>query len=110
MVEALWSVLFMSGLQSVGAGVVVLETGRIFGGDSNYYYVGSYMLSGSTINAKIEVVHFFGPQSTVLGPVDRLDLVLEGRVENNQMRLVGAMPGSSQVQIAMQLNRLHKLP
>ena len=34
MLEALWSVEFVSNVNDSGAGVVVLETGRILGGDS----------------------------------------------------------------------------
>lgn len=42
MIEALWSVEFMSNLQGAGAGVAVFETGRVLGGDAGYTYVGKY--------------------------------------------------------------------
>lgn len=43
MLEALLSVEFVSNVQGSGAGVVVIETGRILGVDSSYLYVGKYV-------------------------------------------------------------------
>ena len=39
-----------------GGVVVVLETGRIFGGDSGYYYVGQIKVTGTALSAEVEVV------------------------------------------------------
>ena len=54
--EALWSVRLRSLVpgatgysQYEAAGVVVLETDRLFGGDSSYYYTGTY----STRNGRL---------------------------------------------------------
>lgn len=44
MIEALWSAEFTSNVGNFGAGVAVLETDRILGGDSQYYYVGNYQI------------------------------------------------------------------
>lgn len=41
-IEALWTVTFGSNLGMSGAGVVVFETGRLFGGDPDYIYLGKY--------------------------------------------------------------------
>jgi hypothetical protein len=41
-IEALWSLEFVSTEDSYGAGVVIFETNKIFGGDSLYYYLGNY--------------------------------------------------------------------
>lgn len=42
-VEAFWIVEFeVVHTQWAGAGVVVLETNRVYGGDGHYYYKGSY--------------------------------------------------------------------
>lgn len=45
MLEALWSVEFQSSFGLQGNGVVVFETGRVFGGDSTMIYVGNFVLS-----------------------------------------------------------------
>jgi hypothetical protein len=39
----------------VNGGVAVLETGRVFGGDSGYYYTGTYTADGDTLEAVVTV-------------------------------------------------------
>jgi hypothetical protein len=49
-IEALYVVEFgdvaLGGQQYRNGGVAVLETNRIFGGDSGYYYVGTFSSNG----------------------------------------------------------------
>lgn len=65
--EALWTVEYETVNGWNNGGVVVLETGRVFGGDSQYFYVGKYSISGSTLNAIIDTTHYFGERSTAFG-------------------------------------------
>ena len=37
-------------------GVAVLETNRIFGGDSGYYYVGNYTIKDGQFEATVKIV------------------------------------------------------
>ena len=37
-------------------GVAVLETNRIFGGDSGYYYIGTFSITANTIQADARIV------------------------------------------------------
>jgi hypothetical protein len=66
-VEALWVVRYGgSSMPSIisgysNAGVVVLETGRVFGGDAGYYYIGKYEVNGNNIKGRVRVTHFNGP-------------------------------------------------
>lgn len=57
-VEALWTVRFGDGAsdQELNGGVAVLETGRIFGGDSAYAYVGRYQVSGDELIGDLRVI------------------------------------------------------
>jgi hypothetical protein len=50
MLEGLWTVRFQNQLiddQSLNGGVVVIESGRILGGDSGYAYIGDIAPAGS---------------------------------------------------------------
>ena len=76
--EALWSVRLKSAVpgaagysQFEAAGVVVLETNRLFGGDSSYYYTGSYVGKNGRLTARVEVKHYAGPANSILvgGPL-----------------------------------------
>ena len=55
--EALWALTFGTE-QRLGAGVVVFETGRIFGGDGNFYYLGHYDYNtrDQTISGEVAVI------------------------------------------------------
>lgn len=55
MLEALWSVEFRSSYGLQGAGVVVFETGRIFGGDSSMIYTGRYKVVNNALDADLQV-------------------------------------------------------
>jgi hypothetical protein len=56
-IEALYVVQFgdvsAAGLRN--GGVVVLDSGRMLGGDSGYYYVGKYVVDGAAITADVTV-------------------------------------------------------
>ena len=53
-VEGLWTAsMFAPG--QFGAGVVVFETGRVFGGDSSMYYTGSYQINGRQLLGLVRV-------------------------------------------------------
>jgi hypothetical protein len=66
MIEGLWSIYFETA-EMYGAGVIVFETGRLFGGDDKYYYVGSYVVSEGRLQASAQVTHFAGEPLSVFG-------------------------------------------
>ena len=52
MIEGLWIVKFLTPndpSMDLNGGVVVVESGKIFGGDSGYFYIGSMEPSGSSV-------------------------------------------------------------
>lgn len=117
--EALWAVYFgdvsdPSRLDPghTNAGVAVLETQRIFGGDSQYFYLGSYEVEKDRITAAVTITHFNGEGwSAFGGPLKgSMKLRLEGRRQGNEVR--GHMwpehhPG---VKLPAMLQRLADLP
>lgn len=67
MLEALWSVEFVSNVNRFGSGVAVLESGRVLGGDAQYFYIGSYSVENGTATATVSITHYSGPPISVLG-------------------------------------------
>jgi hypothetical protein len=55
--DALYIVHFtgLSAKGSVAGGVAVLEAGRIFGGDSGYYFTGTYSLDEERLRAEVVI-------------------------------------------------------
>lgn len=109
MIEALWSLEFVAANGNDGGGVVIFESGRIFGGDSSYYYVGSYEISGSKLTANVVVNHYFGDVNNVFGPYKKVTLELAGQVEQDQFIVQGVAkePASN---AKVRLTRRSELP
>lgn len=74
MIEGLWSVHFKS-QNGEGAGVVVFETGRILGGDSNFIYLGQYNVIEKIVYMSGEIRHYAFNTSSIFG-----DLPVGGRL------------------------------
>jgi len=110
MVEALWSVEFISDMDVLGAGVVVLETGRILGGDSQYFYVGSYEVKNQELEAEIEVTHYFGELYSIFGPEKNFRIKITGEIGKDVMEGQGHRVDNSQMKLGVRLTRRAELP
>ena len=78
-IEALWTIQFDTGNGWINGGVVIFETGRVFGGDSQYFYTGTYQNHGDQISGEARIRHYHGPLSTAFGTNDKDFMVrLEG--------------------------------
>lgn len=78
MIEGLWVIKFLTPddpTMALNGGVVVVETGRIFGGDSGYFYVGSLDPAGKgTWNANVRITRHDPDIESVFGDVDMIEL------------------------------------
>lgn len=110
MLEALWSVEFIASTQRFGAGVIVLESSRAFGGDSTYFYIGSYELDRDIIKAQVKVTHYFGPQNSVFGARKEYTLNLEGKIAERTFDLKGHLVEQPEMKIVVRLTKRADLP
>jgi hypothetical protein len=90
-IEALYVVEFgdfaLGGQNYRNGGVVVLETNRIFGGDSGYYYVGAYTIKGSQIDATVRIVKHNPAYINVFGDASQsFNIKMGGTVNNGVMQ------------------------
>lgn len=110
-VEALWSVKFVTDRGHRGAGVVVFETGRLFGGDSRFYFIGDFTVKENTITANVKVKHHgdMPPTSVWKDHDPEFELSIAGTFTESAMSAVATrpdMPGD----MRMVFNRLAELP
>ncbi|MDB5413071.1 MAG: negative regulator,GrlR [Rubritepida sp.] len=56
---------FIDGQSS--SGVLILEAGRVFGGDSRFYWSGQYQVNGRHVTGSAKSTHYSGRQMTVFG-------------------------------------------
>jgi hypothetical protein len=60
MLDGLWSLrIGFKETRMEGRGVITFEKQRVLGGDSDYYYVGSYEIKNGAVQGEIEVT-FYG--------------------------------------------------
>jgi len=56
-IEGLWILRFTTD-QLTGSGVIVFANGKLFGGETGFYYLGSYEAEGTVVKARVGVRHF----------------------------------------------------
>jgi hypothetical protein len=72
-------------------GVVVLETDRLYGGDSQFCYVGKYNYS-QPMTAEARVTHYHGSPTTAWGDAAQtFNVVLRGNVSPDRSRIEGTI-------------------
>jgi len=75
------------------------EPEKIFGGDSQYYYLGQYEIKDEKISGQIEVTHFGNEPLSVFGPAKNFTLRISGQVHESAMTIEGQVEGAPQMQI-----------
>jgi hypothetical protein len=108
-VEGIWSAEFFSSLGGSGTGVVVIDCGQLRGGDSNYFYRGTYNLVGSQLQAQLAVMHYAGPLNNIFGPVGRVNLSIEGGASPQWIMCQGYVTENPSMRISIKLRRLSNL-
>lgn len=110
MLEGLWSVEFVSNLNVVGAGVVVFETERLFGGDSGYFYVGHYSSKQGQLSGEAEITHYAGAANSIFGSTRHFKVQLTGKVARPVMELKGSVVGNPSLQLLVRCTHRAELP
>lgn len=90
-----------------GYGVVFLQDGQAWGGDSSMYYRGNYSGEGNDLTATLHVdAHSQIPgMSSVFGP-SKVSASLKGHASGNTITLTGSSPSAPHLQFKATLTRL----
>ncbi len=110
MLEALWSVEFSSNLQIFGAGVVIFETNRVFGGDGQYYYLGSYEVKNGVMEAELEITHYSGEPYSIFGTVKNFKIMISGKLGEPVIEAQGYLVDAPDKIILLKLTKRAELP
>lgn len=110
MLEALWSLEFISNLQAYGAGVVIFETDRVFGGDATFYYVGTYEVKDGQIEGMIDIRNYAGSNVSIVGVGNNFKLKISGKISAPVMELAGYRIDDPSIKFAVRLTRRADLP
>ena len=97
--NGLWTIEFISTENRSGRGVLVLNDGRLLGGDEGYYYSGQYQIAGIKIQGTVNVIRFDPTTLSVIGNIDRFALQFSGEINDYNFTLAASVINNSQSQI-----------
>ncbi len=89
--SGLWTIEFSTNAGDMPGGVFIFQKGRIYGGNSGFFYLGNYIIDSDSINAKIEVVNSSSGANPIFGSLKNSTLILWGRVQAPEMELTGRL-------------------
>ena len=110
MIEGLWSVEFSSNTGDFGAGIVVFETNRVFGGDSQYYYLGTYVVQNGIIEGSVKVTHFANEPYSIFGEEKEFYLSIKGKISNQVFETQGYRVDKPDLRIGVRFTKQAELP
>ena len=110
MLEAMYGIEFNSNMNDGGYGVLVLETGRIFGGDSSFVYIGNYVFENGLVKADVKCTNDRNLLRSVFGNLKEFNLHLEGKPQHEGFVLQGHMVENPAMKIDVKLTRRAELP
>lgn len=99
MIDGLWTVEFISTLNRSGQGVLVLNNGRLLGGDEGYYYSGSCHITGTKIEGNINVIRYDPKIISVFGDIDQFALSFSGDINDYHLTVAAIIPNNPKSQI-----------
>lgn len=91
MEEGIYSVTFESSSREWGIGLVVVENGKIQGGDLSFIYRGKYKIDGDLLKADIHVSHYRGEPISIFGSIMDFNLRLSGNFTGNSFKIKGSI-------------------
>ena len=109
MLEGLWTFRFRRG-EDRGAGVIVFETGRLFGGDSSFYFLGTYTVENGFLSGEVEVTRHAELSQFIFPRFDSGTIKLSGPMTEPHMTLTGHLAPDTRQHIAVICTRRTDLP
>ena len=102
MIDGLWLV-HAEGLQgNAGGGIAVFSKGKIYGGDSGFYYLGTYQ-GEAAIKATVAVHQFDKTVPSILAVGTDYELVVAVTVAGDTMSGTAMVPGMPDQSMALKL-------
>jgi hypothetical protein len=100
-IDGLWTVEFRTNVGDAGFGTIVLENGRVAGGDGGYYYLGSYALDGEKITAEVKIQQYNGVYASRSESPETATLKISGNVQGTRMMVSGQVVENPELEIAI---------
>ena len=93
------------GPQGSTGGVIIFTRGKVFGGDSGFYYIGNYQEASGIVKARIAVHNFDPTVTNILNISKDYELDVSGTVSGDTISGTAAVPGIPNQSMALHLTR-----
>lgn len=106
--KALWAVDFLSPTSgSYGSGVISFSDGKVFGGDSGFFYQGSYTQDANgNMSATVDVKNYNPGVASIFGGTGPITLQLSGQIQQPSSRITGNIAGQARSTITILMRKL----
>jgi len=109
METGVYSVRF-TGPKTFGSGVVVVDRGRLHGGDHGYYYIGGYRITEpNRLSAQLHIARHQPGIESVFGPLDQFDLELFGTSTATSFSTQAQIAGHTSISIQVEGRKVSNL-
>lgn len=102
--EGFYTIVFQ-GPVGAGGGAVFLQNGQVLGGDSAYFYQGSYTQSGNQIHAFVDVRVFLSGVQSVFGVAAPFALEMVGTVVGNEITGTACLAGNANARMHLRMTK-----
>ena len=99
MFNGLWTIEFISTMNRFGAGILVLNNGRLLGGDNGYYYLGNYEVKDNNVQGNVDIIRFNKNIISVFGDVDQFSLTFAGQIKPDSVEAVASFGNTPDLKI-----------
>lgn len=99
-IDGLWILKFAAG-QLAGSGVVVFANGKLFGGETGFYYLGSYDADGRMFKAHIIVRNFDPSMPSGFGIDGDFEMDVSGILQDDEMTGTAIVTGHPQYNLGI---------
>ena len=102
MYDGLWIIEFESMIQHYGKGILVLNNGRLLGGDDGYYYHGTYRMIDNRFEGTATVIKHDPNSISVFGNIGHFEITLVGEITGDyQFKAVGNIMNNPEAKITI---------
>ncbi|HSZ61461.1 MAG TPA: GrlR family regulatory protein [Terriglobales bacterium] len=102
--DGLWIVQF-TGKNILGSGVTVFNNGKVFGGETGFYYIGTYEIDGKVVKARVVIRNFDPAIASGFGIVGDYEMDVSAMLQDNQMTGTAMITNQPQHSLGIRLTK-----